>query len=207
MAMNLNPTLNTMHLKSITEALDGYRTGETVFVILLAESEPQCDARIYDGKDRPGAVSLAAELTEKRGKQYIVEGPYQTEKDLVTDEPDARNYALIVHGELSPPKALPTGYYGKFRDLADVYVQFKKGDGTLHPLTPLSLRPDESKEVAPSPTRPWTDAVFFSFAAVDKFLIPYYARLYGADYAAKIRSDLAKDAHKARKSFYDALEL
>ena len=116
------------------------------------------------------------------------------------DDTDATNYAVIVHGELSPPRALPTGYYGRFRDLTDVYVQFKDENGTLLP--PASLRPVETKFVAPSPTRPWSDAVFFSFAAVDKFLIPYYARLYGADHAAEIRRTLARQTHKARKEFF-----
>jgi len=35
------------------------------------------------------------------------------------------------------------------------------------------------------------DALFFSAAAIDKFVIPYYGRTYGSEYAQKLRTRLA----------------
>ncbi len=39
-----------------------------------------------------------------------------------------------------------------------------------------------------------TDAIFFNLSSLDKFLMPYYAKLFGVSHAKTIRDNLIKDA-------------
>ena len=43
------------------------------------------------------------------------------------------------------------------------------------------------------------DAVFFTVSAIDKFVIPYYARVYNAQYAADLRAAYLRNLRALRK--------
>lgn len=196
--------LNTTHLKAVAEALDGHRTGEIVFVLLQRDGNPPFDTRVVPTTELQAAERVAGELGRRRGQTYIVAGPYHTEKDPATLDPDVeRSYAVILHDEHSNPTALDTGYWGGFDTVREIYLQFETIEGTLFPPEePLRLRPkNTTDEDVETRTCPWVDAVFFSLGAVDKFLVPYYARLYGADAAKKMREDLSRGGTAARKKF------
>gem|GEM_PF-901087 len=102
---------------------------------------------------------------------------------------------VIGHFE-SRPKALEmqsdsgASYYGVFGPfvtpadsvpsdalkLTNVHLTFKTAKGAIR-----------TKDVDPKQV----DALFMSMSAVDKFMVPYYARIYGPDYAQRLRDDVS----------------
>ena len=47
------------------------------------------------------------------------------------------------------------------------------------------------------------DALFFTLSAIDKFVIPYYQRLLGADYADSLRKGFVQGFYAAGRSGYE----
>lgn len=80
-----------------------------------------------------------------------------------------------------------------------VFGPFKTGSETAR----LAVRPEiieisvtikeggKTKQVKVDPKE--VDCLFWSESAVDKFVIPYYARLYGVEHAAKMRKTFAAE--------------
>jgi hypothetical protein len=108
-----------------------------------------------------------------------------------------RRFPHHVIGHLdSRPKALQmqsdsgASYYGVFgpfvtpadsapsdaMKLTSVRLTFKTAKGAT-----------QTKDIDPKQV----DALFMSMSAVDKFMIPYYAQIYGPDYAARLRDDVS----------------
>lgn len=162
----VNPPPSATLLKRLAEAVDGHRTGATVY--LVAELRPPHDVigiyeREADALARVGAVepSIVGSF-----------GPYQTDRD-----PGAQLgwFAKCVHYQSSMrPIICPGRPVLPFADVDTVTITVRMKDG--------------STQVIPVPTG--ADAVFFTLSAIDKFAIPYYVRVMGLEEAARMRQRL-----------------
>lgn len=94
---------------------------------------------------------------------------------------------------LSPDK---WGIFGPFEAKNEFPVKFdKKPIKKISVLVSYKDGTDDSIELDSH-----TDAVFFNFSSLDKFLIPYYTKLYGVDQAKKIRDEFIGAAQKSETS-------
>lgn len=191
--------LTTMQVRRIAEALDGFRTGDVVYVVLQAGGDAPLAARVVVG-ERELAERAAANLSQATGRPFIVAGPFTTTRDQTMDRDVTLGYAVVVHEPESYPLHRNVGYFGDATGIEEVWLEIKaRGGGTP---ARVKLAPSPTPDVTGIPrSLPDVDAVFLSFAAVDKFLIPYYARLYGAAASAEIRKRLAREAEEERQKF------
>ncbi len=91
---------------------------------------------------------------------------------------------------LSPDK---WGLFGPFEARNEIQVKFdKKAIKTISVLVTYKDGTDDSIDLDNQ-----TDAVFFNLSSLDKFLIPYYTKLYGVDRAKIIRDELIEEGKKA----------
>ena len=153
-------------LKRLAEAVDGYRGGESVWVV-ASYTFPHHVVGTFT--EQTPATSLAG-----RDTSLAVFGPYRAP----TDSGMAGNRFLIgcVHLRWTSEYRLicPEGPPIFLRDIAEVSLV-------------LRLR---SGEVRTMPMSTDIDAAFFSLAAIEKFVIPYYARTLGAEAAAAMHRDI-----------------
>jgi hypothetical protein len=159
------PPLSAGMLRRIAEAADGYRTGRNVW-FAVNETAPYEIVRVFE--DAPGAAP--------RGARVV--GPYLTPADFgspalfvpVPHVPPTK-YGLdsMLYWRL-PPEAW------KMEDIDSIVITaFRRGGGAPWHVS--------------SPGRD-IDAVFFTLAANDKFVFPYYARVSGLDATLRMRDGL-----------------
>jgi len=156
-------------LRRLAEAVDGYRTGETLFVA-AARSFPHDVAGVF------ATSRQAMEVARRRGADYGVFGPYFA-------PPDSGNEMMLYSVRPCPGLHEPDSWcpdtmlslnqsvpYASIKDIT-IIIHAKDGASVETVLPPGDV-----------------DAVFFTVSAIDKFAMPYYTRVYGAQFAAEMRS-------------------
>ena len=161
-------------MKRIAEALDGHRTGREAFVVAKRE-RPHIVYGVFDTAEE---AAKAARLVASRPDIF---GPFMTIPDRVglvgCVHRGATDMTRRSDGPTSTrtPSSYCPGPLRVARDQVDsiiVTVHIRSGQPVV-----LALPSD-------------ADALFLSSAALDKFAIPYYSRLYGPDSAAAMRREM-----------------
>lgn len=157
-------------LKRLGEAVDGYRTGHAYWVV-MRRTPPHHVRGVFRSADSASAALRSA------GAGYATFGPYVAPTDPGNE--------LVLYSIAPCPgrhrwdSECPeeTRRYARVnvRDVDSVVVSihWRRGgepDVQRHTFNPYGV-----------------DALFFTLAAIDKFVVPYYERLYGVEYAAGIR--------------------
>jgi hypothetical protein len=151
-------------LKRLAEAVDGHRTGARVW--LVAALRPPFD--VVGIFEEEGPARARARADSALGSF----GPYQTDRD-----PGLRAsfFAKCIHlysamrGDYCPGTPLLA-----LADIDSVALVIRMKNGVRH--------------IIPVPTE--ADAMFFTLSAIDKFAIPYYARVTGLAEAELLRRRL-----------------
>ena len=152
-------------LKRLAEAVDGHRTGARVYLV-AARRPPHDVVGIYELESDARARADA----DTTVLQYF--GPYQTDRD------PGLNMGFLskcVHLQSAMHEYYcPGSPIFSFADVESVELTVHMRDGTPH--------------VIPVPRG--ADAIFLTLSAVDKFAIPYYARVSGLGEAVRLRQRL-----------------
>lgn len=176
------PPITADVLRRVAAAVAGDESG--------AESYVVCDTNLHTrpwGIDvvhvRNGNRRAARDEAERRRREkgeradeFVVLGPYRNEPTLGPTGLDVGSVAFIaVKPPGTPPPPLPLRLYGKLDDLESVTVTLNYKNGTRSaPITTEDGFPE---------------ALFFSLSALDRFLFPYYVRVYDAEVAAALRAE------------------
>ncbi len=157
-------TLSPMLLRAFAEAADGYR-GKGPLWIVASESAIH-EVRTFRGESAEfdAAQFLAGKDPEE---EWFLLGPVDSSATWT----DALPTIPGIGGGSGQLPNTPD------REIIKMDLRFRMHDGT-----------EEDMEVDLDEV----DAVFASLSAIEKFVIPYYARLYGAGYAEALRA-----AHQA----------
>jgi hypothetical protein len=160
-------------LKRLASAVDGYRTGRPVWVVASVRF-PNDVAGVFSSVDpAESAVALYGSL-------YRRFGPFIAPRDS--------GLATIMVG-LACPKRLDTSCRPHLDSLptdSNSIQPVPIDEVSSITLTVLTKRGRSmSKTVLPESA----EAFFLTMSAVDKFLIPYYTQVYGAEYAARLRRE------------------
>lgn len=187
----LTPTL----LRRLAEAVDGHRTGTPVWVIAEYRFPNRVLAVVGD---RVRAEADSADLDLARDRGIGIFGPFVAPRDSIRALPDPSD--LVP----PPPIALPFGWIrpgcvhdrrtSVMRGLSMETVAIC-GD-QLVPIDELVemrlVQELRSGEIITTTLPTWVDALFLTLPAVDKFVIPYYARILGPDEASRMRTDIMR---------------
>lgn len=159
-------------LKRLGEIVDGHRTGRPIYVA-ISYRFPHAVAAVTGTLD---SAQVAARLA---GSQYGAIGPFETIAEAprgayYATQPCVKNPAtsVVYCGDTS------MAYFAGPVPVADVQgvtVSVTTRDGRVHTET---FTPEG------------VEAVFFTMASIDKFVIPYYERVLGVQYAAELRARL-----------------
>lgn len=167
-------------LRRLAEAVDGYRSGEALYVV-AAWHFPHEVAGVFPSR------ALAMEAVRRRGLDYAAFGPYFA-------PPDSGNEMMVYSLRLCPGLHEPDSYCPDttlslsqavpYAAIKDITITIHSKDGTA---VQSVLAPGEA------------DAVFFTLSAIDKFVMPYYTRIYGAQFAADMRAGYVRNLRALRK--------
>lgn len=147
-------------LRRIAEAVDGHRTGASVFVVASLE-EGLAPIDVFE--DRKAAERRLREL----GPRAAIFGPYRTARDPVpTYETCVHLRTSVMHFRCVPP---PDGLV----------------PGAVTGLLLVLQRKDGRADSIALPAD--ADAIFLGPAAVDKFVVPYYLPILGLEGATGVR--------------------
>jgi len=150
-------------LKRLAESLDGNRTGTPVFIVASYDSLSPVRG-VFTA--RPDAEALARRL----GSSYDVFGPYVAARETAYWRPCQHDGVMSIAEPICPfPPIL-------YSDIVDVTLRVRTTDGHTRDI----------------PVGRNIDALFLSLPAVDKFMIPYYARTIGIDSAAAMRTAIVR---------------
>jgi hypothetical protein len=155
-------------LKRVAEAVDGHRTGRSVYVV-ASYRPPHNVLGVFERRADAEAQARAA------GPSVDVFGPYRSPRD-----PGAFGAWLpgCFHNGRSvwDPASCPDRPVLSFNevDSITITVRLTNGDTRTFPLPK------------------GTDAAFFTLSAIDKFVIPYYTQLLGVDSAAAMRQGIVQ---------------
>jgi hypothetical protein len=161
-------------LKRLGEAVDGHRSGGQVYVVATSRP-PYVVSGVYETRARADTAVLT--LARKDGSARVF-GPYTATTDgthvmaLVMDT--CAHYAASRID--CPPGTSVTGA-----------VEFVRAMDVESVVVTIRLRSGATRQITYGPDM---DALFFSPAAIDKFVIPYYVRIMGVDSAAAYRRRL-----------------
>ena len=155
--------------KRLGEAADGYRTGQPVWFAA---------AMAYPHDIKGAFPSLEAVRAAVRDSLpgYGVFGPYVTPLDFdrATVLVGLKHFRPTIYAQDSLQPWMP--------DIPLPLDSIDRITLTVHPTTRAAYTLDfDPKEV---------DALFFTLAAADKFVMPYYTGVLGVDYAARMRARL-----------------
>ena len=167
-------TITATLLRRLAEAVDGHRSGRPMWVV-AAYAFPHEVLGVYPDSAK------AAEVGRRPG--FHAFGPFAALPDI----PRATSYAYAtqpcVHYYPTvyncPDTLIPIGVASTQVESVSVVV-YTTG-GALHR---ASFRGAD------------VDAMFFTMSAIDKFVIPYYTLLYGADYGREIRRRSLRALHR-----------
>ncbi len=164
----------TVMVKRFAEALDGYRTGKPLYVVLSGDPLNPPVGAFPD-------LRTATEFARKLGRGARVMGP-----GLTLSEP-GDGIAACIHGGDSrwfTDRCVPPGNFTARTDIRSMTLQITRKDG--------------SRDSIPVPVD--ADALFLSAAAVDKFAVPYYVRVIGLEATQAMRSAAVRGfVREARK--------
>jgi hypothetical protein len=161
-------------LRRVAEAVDGHRSGKNVWVV-VGQLDTAGVIGVYEIRD----TALAA-LRANQSRRPLLLGPYAT----LTDGSATSRAFLIgcVHdprSAMGPPRQYCPGQVLPLADIDSLTLTIHKRDGTTLALpVPLSV-----------------DAMFFSLSSIDKFVLPYYTQVLGAEQSALIRRRIVSGIH------------
>jgi hypothetical protein len=154
-------------LKRLAEAVDGNRTGREVYVVASYDSLNPVRG-VFETRREAAALAL------RLGSSYDSFGPFVAPLELASLYFFGCKHDRVFSylDDICPPPQFqfPTD------SLAELTLTARLKDGTTRT---LSLGPR-------------ADAVFLSLPAIDKFVIPYYARTIGVDSAAAMRARIVR---------------
>lgn len=168
-----NDTLSAPMLRRLAEAADALRDGKVKWM-LVDTAPPYNVAGVYGTADSAFDSVLVA-----RG--FRVRGPFRTPIDFgMPDEV----FVICTHSKRPNPSAYricPTRPI-RLPTIRGLNLVIRTTTDTIN----IPLHADE------------VDALFFSVSAFDKFVAPYYTRLYGPRYAQQLRDEMAELVRSAR---------
>ena len=156
-------------LRRIAEAVDGNRTGEPVFVVVMRQGGywdvpaafPTRQAAQGYASDHPGTEWFGPYISppDEMGspQQYLLAG--------------CKHDGTLTRYYCPPRDSLRSGSV-PMAQVAEVIITVRTKDGV-----------DHTQHYDPQ----HADAFFFTMSAIDKFVIPYYTWVYDASYAARLR--------------------
>lgn len=166
-------------LRRLAEAVDGYRSGETLFVA-AARSFPHDVAGVFTSSRQ------ATEVARRKGVDYGVFGPYFA-------PPDSGNEMMLyslrpcpgLHewDSWCPDTTFALNQAVPYANIKDITITIHAKDGS-------------SVERVLSPQ---VDAVFLTLSAIDKFVMPYYTRVYNAQFAADMRAAYVRSLRATKR--------
>jgi len=175
-ALDADRALTAVQLKRIAEAVDGFRTGTLLYVVMrVIPADPPFDVAAVTS-EKAEAQKVAQEKT-KGGKVYRAFGPYQSREDQDGRVAlDAYGIAVCHEPDSDDCEAkFEKGSLPFLRDITDVAVELTLSNARK----PVRIDCDDV-----------ADAIFIGMPAIDKFWIPYLERVYGVDVAQKKRKEL-----------------
>jgi hypothetical protein len=159
-------------LRRLAEAVDGQRNNRPVWVVIQRDFPHDVNGVYWSATQ---AKEIAARLSG-----YIVSGPFIT-------PPDSGLKTMMYSVDPCP------GWHDSFSFCHDTTFQ---GSSALLPVDDVdSMVVTVYSRHAPirrAFPRASVDALFFTLSAIDKFVVPYYTRLYGPEVAARMRSQYLK---------------
>ncbi len=208
----IKPTeLTATLLRRIAHAVDGFRSGHLVYVVVDTR-RPYRVKKILRKKSSDTVAQVEKRLNalcRKSGRGYRWAGPYQTW--LGTDDPwtiechefdsDPCWEATVTGATINPPSSpLP-----KPTDVQELVVEWKTRSGAgggrrvfrWEELCDRNVIDPEHDDYDPELVPHMVDALFFTQAASDKFLIPYIARVHGVRAAFEHRSRMQHAVEEA----------
>lgn len=213
----IKPTeLTATLLRRIAHAVDGFRSGHLVYVVVDTR-RPYRVRKIVRKKSSDTVTEVEKRLNrlcKKAGRGYRWAGPYQTWAG--TDDPwtiechefdsDPCREAEVTGATINPPSSpLP-----KPTDVQELIVEWRTKSGEANGrkvfrweeyCEPNAIDP-EHEDYDPDLVPHMVDALFFTQAASDKFLIPYIARVHGVRAAFEYRCRMhhaVEEAFETRK--------
>jgi hypothetical protein len=151
-------------LKRLAEALDGNRTGVPVFIVASYDSMSPVRGVFTT---RAAADTLAHRL----GTSYDVFGPF-----VAAHEPQMTK---VCHHD---------GYLSYAEPICPLVAPIALANIAGYTLR-VRMRDSSTRDI---PIGRNIDAIFLSVPAIDKFMIPYYARIIGVDSAAALRASIVR---------------
>lgn len=168
------PALTATLLRRVAHAVDGTRSGADVYVVVNKKS-PYKVALVT-------ADRLRAQQEASKSANLCYAGPYKTalEEDpkfvIHCHEPDSDwcDDAFVTDATYNQPMSeLP-----KPTDVEEISVSWKRKDGRTATKTfRWKGLPARSPELGEELATHMVDAVFFTQAAIDKFVVPYICRV------------------------------
>lgn len=196
-AQDTSRMMSATLLRRLGEAVDGYRTGNPVFVVAQFEFPHE----VLGVFTRAQAMQVA----HGAGAGYMVFGPYVAPEDN-GEEPYVlvRRHSSdsIVNPNAVVPPTCPKGgihrpdSYCPPRDSIRSFVALPVSE--IRDIA-ITVHMNNGQEVVSAWRPNEIDAVFLTLSAFDKFAIPYYTSVFGAEYAAQIRRDYVELLQAADK--------
>lgn len=176
--------LTAVQLKRIAEAVDGYRRGGSVFVVMRVSGVPPFDVVGVTG-DREEAARLAAARSNDKAT-YASFGPYASQEDSINRQA-LDQFAIVICHEPDSDDCSASFDGGRLlmTDITGLTVQMHVERGAPRQFT-CGAHSSGAATGGPHPA----DAVFIGLAAIDKFWIPYLERIYGLEVARTKRQEL-----------------
>jgi hypothetical protein len=174
------PAMPASLLRRLAEAVDGYRSGETLYVV-AAWHFPHEVAGVFATR------TLALAAVQRKGLDYAAFGPYFA-------PPDKGNELMLYSLQYCPGLHELDSYCPDTTFSANLSVPYQNIQDitiTIHTKTGAAVQ----RVLAPGQV----DAVFFTLSAIDKFVMPYYTRIYGAQFAADMRASYLKNLRSQRR--------
>lgn len=187
--------LNATLLRRVAHAVDGIRTGQEVYVVV--DRDPPFRVTLVTDNQKEAAA--AAEKDET----LCYCGPYTTAREdgpvflVHCHEPDSDwcEEAYITRGTFNPPRTTPDNrkpHLPKETDVERIKVEWTLRDGTTESRTFRWGRLPDGKGTVPH----MVDALFFTQAAIDKFVVPYITSVQttktGFEVSQRLREGIEK---------------
>ena len=176
--------ISAVTARAVAEAVDGHRTGRQVWVAA-------CDADsvgvlgVAESRDSAAAIARAVPV---KGATCSPLGPFRTTVDTLVAVDRPRRGPIPYGFEIDPPPGDGPCVHtpGSVARLPRMCVDPNR----LGRITGMTLTIEASGGTRSYRVAPNADALFINASAVDKFLLPYYGRIYGPAMAADLRDAL-----------------
>lgn len=169
-----DPVITASLLKRLASAVDGYRTGRPVWVVASVQFPNEV-----------GGVFSSVDAADSAAFQFGV--PYRKFGPFIA--PPDSGLMTIVYYLACKGKRLDTSC-PPIRDsvpMDTVGIRPTSIDNVLS--VTLTVRTKDGRSMSTTVPPEHAEAFFLTMSAVDKFLMPYYTQLFGAEYAAYLRQE------------------